>query len=81
MPLNLKFVVVISLKRCSLITHEERGCMSKIPYTSAIRSLMYMMICTRPDIVYVVSVVSRYQSSPDKSLDHNEAYFELLAKD
>ena len=38
--------------------------MSVIPYASAIGSLMYAMICTRPDIVYVVSITSRYQSNP-----------------
>ncbi|KAM2342887.1 hypothetical protein ACFX1X_015231 [Malus domestica] len=38
--------------------------MNMIPYASAIRSLMYAMICTRPDIAYAVSITSRYQSNP-----------------
>ncbi|CAL8169137.1 unnamed protein product [Prunus armeniaca] len=38
--------------------------MSKIPYASAIGSLMYAMVCTRPDISYAVSIMSRYQSNP-----------------
>ena len=38
------------------------------PYASAVGSLMYAMLCTRPDICYVVGVVSRYQSNP--RLDH-----------
>ncbi|KAM1281721.1 hypothetical protein ACFX2H_022159 [Malus domestica] len=38
--------------------------MSAIPYASAIGSLMYAMICTRPDIAYAVSITSRHQSNP-----------------
>ncbi|XP_070667569.1 secreted RxLR effector protein 161-like [Malus domestica] len=38
--------------------------MSVIPYASAIGSLMYAMICTRPDIAYAVNITSRYQSNP-----------------
>ncbi|KAM1180046.1 hypothetical protein ACFX2G_019554 [Malus domestica] len=45
-------------------THEEIRQMSIVPYASAIRSLMYAMICTRPDIAYAVSITSRYQSNP-----------------
>ncbi|XP_052170366.1 secreted RxLR effector protein 161-like [Diospyros lotus] len=45
-------------------TQEERDRMSRIPYASAIGSLMYAMLCTRPDIAHAVSVTSRYQSNP-----------------
>src|SRR5215467_5511005 len=38
--------------------------MSKVPYASTIGSLMYAMLCTRPDIAHAVSVTSRYQSNP-----------------
>ena len=38
--------------------------MNKIPYASAIGSLMYAMLCTRPDVAHAVSVSSRYQSNP-----------------
>ena len=40
--------------------------MEKVPYSSAVGSLMYAMICTRPDIAYAVGVVSRYMSNPGK---------------
>ncbi|XP_068331383.1 secreted RxLR effector protein 161-like [Pyrus communis] len=45
-------------------TPEEIQQMSVVPYASAIGSLMYAMICTRPDIAYAVSITSRYQSNP-----------------
>ncbi len=45
-------------------TPEERDRMSRIPYTSAIGSIMYAMLCTRPDVLYALSMTSRYQSDP-----------------
>ncbi|GJR70550.1 retrotransposon protein, putative, ty1-copia subclass [Tanacetum coccineum] len=41
--------------------------MSKVPYANAVGSLMYLMVCTRPDIAYAVSVVSRYLANPGKN--------------
>ena len=41
--------------------------MSKIPYASAIGSIMYAMLCTRPDVSYDLSITSRYQSDPGES--------------
>ena len=40
--------------------------MSKMPYASAIGSLMYAIVCTRPDIAHAVEVVSRFMSRPRK---------------
>ncbi|KAE8707655.1 ZNF511 protein [Hibiscus syriacus] len=40
--------------------------MSKVPYTSVIGSLMYAMMCTRPDISQAIGVVSRYMHDPGK---------------
>ena len=40
--------------------------MTLVPYDSAVSSLMYAMICTRPDIAYAVGVVSRYVANPRK---------------
>jgi hypothetical protein len=47
-------------------THEEIEYMSRVPYSSAVGSLMYAMVCTRPDIAHVVGVVSRYMNNPGK---------------
>ena len=51
-------------KKQSPQTPEEEDAMRKVPYASAVGSLMYAMLCTRPDICYAVGVVSRYQSNP-----------------
>ena len=48
-----------------------------IPYASAIGSLMYAMLCTRPDICYAVGIVSRYIQSWNGSLDSSEAYSQV----
>ncbi|RDY04289.1 hypothetical protein CR513_12008, partial [Mucuna pruriens] len=40
--------------------------MSKVPYASAMGSLMYAMMCTTPDIAYVVGTISRFLSNPSK---------------
>ncbi|XP_048496380.1 secreted RxLR effector protein 161-like [Beta vulgaris subsp. vulgaris] len=40
--------------------------MTKVPYASAVGSLMYAMVCTRPDIAHAISVVSRFMTQPGK---------------
>ena len=42
--------------------------MKNIPYTSAVGSLMYAQVCTRPDIAFAVGVLGKYQSNP--GIDH-----------
>ena len=42
--------------------------MARVPYASAIGSLMYAMLYTRPDICFAVGMVSRYQSTLGPSL-------------
>ena len=46
---------------------EERKRMSKVPYASAIGSIMYAMICTRPDVSYALIVASTYQNNLGES--------------
>ncbi|RVX14623.1 Retrovirus-related Pol polyprotein from transposon TNT 1-94 [Vitis vinifera] len=53
-------------KEQSLKTEEEKDHMSKVPYASTIGSLMYAMVCTRPDIAHAVGVVSKFMSRPGK---------------
>ncbi|KAL5715795.1 hypothetical protein ACHQM5_017567 [Ranunculus cassubicifolius] len=47
-------------------TDAEKEYMSQVPYASAVGSLMYAMVCTRPDIAHALSCVSRYMSNPGK---------------
>ena len=41
--------------------------MKKVSYQSAVGSLMYAMVCTRPDIAYAVGVVSGFMSNPGEA--------------
>ena len=52
-------------------TKEEKEGMTKVPYSSAVGSLMYAMVCIRPDISHAVGVVSRFLEDPGK--EHREA--------
>lgn len=45
---------------------EEQEYTSQVPYASAVESLMYAMVCTRPDLAHAVSVISRFMSQPGK---------------
>ncbi|GJZ22269.1 putative RNA-directed DNA polymerase [Tanacetum coccineum] len=47
-------------------TDEELDKMSRVPYSSAIGSIMYAMMCTRPDVSFALSMVSRHQQNPGK---------------
>ena len=49
------------------MTTDERDRMSKVPYASAIGSIMYAMISTLLDVSYALSVTSMYQSDPGES--------------
>lgn len=48
-------------------TQEDKDFTKYIPYSSAVGSLMYAMICTRPDISHAVGVVSRFMSNSSKA--------------
>ncbi|XP_047330714.1 secreted RxLR effector protein 161-like [Impatiens glandulifera] len=45
--------------------------MQKIPYASAVGSLMYAQVCTHPDIAFIVGVLGRYLNNP--GMDHWKA--------
>ncbi|GJU56483.1 retrotransposon protein, putative, ty1-copia subclass [Tanacetum coccineum] len=45
-------------------TDEELDKMSRVPYVSDIGSIMYAMTCTRPDVSFALSMVSRHQQNP-----------------
>ncbi|GJR21226.1 retrotransposon protein, putative, ty1-copia subclass [Tanacetum coccineum] len=47
-------------------TPEEVAYMKKVPYASAVGSIMYAVRCTRPDVAFAQNLVSRYQQNPGK---------------
>ena len=58
--------ISLSKTQCPM-TQDERDRMSKIPYASAIGSIMYAILCTRPDVSYTLRITSIYQSNPGES--------------
>jgi len=50
----------------SLIMVEKHECMTHVPYASVVDSLMYTMVCTRPDLSQAVSIVSRYMHDHER---------------
>ncbi|KAH9781363.1 Integrase catalytic domain-containing protein [Citrus sinensis] len=40
--------------------------MKSVPYSSAVGSIMYSMVCTRPDVAHSVGVVSRFMGNPGR---------------
>ena len=55
-------------KKMSPKTPEERNRISSIPYASAVGSIMYAMLYTRPDVAYALGIASRFQADPGE--DH-----------
>jgi hypothetical protein len=49
-----------------LKTQIERDRMKMIPYTLDLGSIIYIMLCTRPDVSYSLSITSRYRSNPSE---------------
>lgn len=45
-------------------TEDERRAMASVPYRSAVGSIMYAMVGTRPDIAAAVGAVSRFMATP-----------------
>ena len=65
----------LSLYMCPKSPQEQKE-MSTVPYSSAVRSLMYTMLCTHPDICFAVGLVSQYQSSTGR--EHWKAVKRIL---
>ncbi|KAI5116724.1 hypothetical protein M0805_004183, partial [Coniferiporia weirii] len=45
-------------------TDSDINAMKAYPYAQLVRSLMYLAICTRPDIAYAVGVLGQFSSNP-----------------
>nr|GEU68949.1 Gag-Pol polyprotein [Tanacetum cinerariifolium] len=76
-PISTPFPTNAKLSsKMSPSSEKERMEMSRVPYTSAVGSLMFAMICTRPDIAHAVGVVSRYMAEPGR--EHWEVMKRIL---
>nr|GEX74037.1 retrovirus-related Pol polyprotein from transposon TNT 1-94 [Tanacetum cinerariifolium] len=64
-----------SLDQCPKNAIEEEE-MRNVSYASLVGSLMYALVCTRPDLIFSVGMLSRYQSNPGK--DHWKAAKKVL---
>lgn len=51
------------LQHCPTMDLEKEE-MHKVPYSSVVESLMYVEVCTSPDLTFIVGVLSRYLSNP-----------------
>lgn len=51
------------------VTVEDRNYTSKVPYASALGSLLFSTICSRSDLAYAISLVSRFMENPGKSIE------------
>lgn len=71
LPLHMK----LSIKG-SPVLEKDKAYMIRLPYASAVGSLMYVMVCTRPNIANAIGVVCRYMTGSGKS--HWEAVKVIL---
>ena len=55
----------LSVTQCPA-TAKDREEMASKPYASAIGSIMYAMLSTRPDVALAISLTNRFQSNPGK---------------
>jgi hypothetical protein len=62
--------ITLSKKQCPS-TPDEQDRMRVIHYASTIGSVMYTTLCTRPDVSYILSAMSKYQS------DFGEAHWTI----
>ena len=45
-------------------TEEDKSMMKGKPYAQVVGSIMYMMMCMKPDVAFAVGLVSRFLSNP-----------------
>ena len=48
-------------------SEQDKAHMNVVPYANAIGSVMYLMVCIRPDIAYAISCLSRFMADPGQS--------------
>jgi hypothetical protein len=63
-------------KKMGAFTEQERNSMEVVPYRQVVGSLMYLMVCTRPDLASAVGILARYMQDPGRQ--HWEAAKRVL---
>ena len=64
---NIPFAQHFKLSHAQSLSNKENlKEMERIPYSKAIGSLMYAMVCSRPNLAHAMSVVSRFMANPRK---------------
>ena len=57
-------------------TEDEKKCMQRVPYSSAVSRLKYSMVCSKPNLAYAVSMVSKFMTDTRKQ--HCEVLKQVL---
>ena len=52
----------LSIKQCPQ-SEDEKKAMESTPCSSGVGSIKYGMVCSRPDLAYVVSIVSQFMAN------------------
>jgi hypothetical protein len=75
MALRQKYQRYVGLQRslpmvCGIVLNKEQGEMrpTDAPYSSLVGALLFLAVCTRPDISYAVGTLSKFISNPGEEL-------------
>lgn len=61
-------------------SYEEKTYMAGVPYTSVVGSLMYGMVCNRPNLAYAISMVNRFMEELAKLIGNFEVGVEVFKR-
>ncbi|GKE07878.1 hypothetical protein Tco_1411429 [Tanacetum coccineum] len=62
-------------------TPSEVQRMQRVPYASAIGSIMYVVRCTRPDVAFAQNLCSHFQQNPDKDDTKSQMRYVFVLND
>ncbi|KAL2498871.1 cysteine-rich RLK (RECEPTOR-like protein kinase) 8 [Abeliophyllum distichum] len=51
----------------SLRTEEEIDRMNFVPYANTVGSIMYLIVCTRPNLAHAISILSKFMANPGET--------------
>jgi hypothetical protein len=66
-PVSTPIAPHFKLSSTQCPTKNDLKYMSKVPYSSVVGSLMYVMVCSCPELSYAMSLVSRYMANSGKT--------------